>query len=282
MNELALFSGGGGGLLASRLMGWRTRCAVEIDAAARKVIVSRQRDGHLEPFPIWDDIRTFDGRDWRGSVDIVTGGFPCKGISAAGSREGLSNPRSGLVCEMLRVVDEVQPALVFAENSPRLRTNGLGAIIKELDRMGYQSCWCVLGAWHLGALHRRDRMWVLAAHPDRIALRKSEQREAGGWHQLQDGRCSFAQHDGEARAMADSGCSGLERLLFETGESQVGEFRSGSEQGVSLIRWPPEPDVGRVAHGVAHRVDRLRAIGNGQVPRVAVAAFRILRRSLDV
>lgn len=76
LNELALFAGGGGGILGSILLGWCTVCAVEIDPYCREVLLSRQRDGCLEPFPIWDDIKTFEGRLWRGHVDIVTGGFP--------------------------------------------------------------------------------------------------------------------------------------------------------------------------------------------------------------
>lgn len=78
MNELGLFAGAGGGLLASRLLGWRTVCAVEIDAYCQRVLAQRQLDGHLDPFPIWDDVRTFDGKPWRGAVDVVSGGFPAR------------------------------------------------------------------------------------------------------------------------------------------------------------------------------------------------------------
>jgi DNA (cytosine-5)-methyltransferase 1 len=88
MNELALFAGAGGGLLGGSQLGWRTRCAVEIDPYARKCLLSRRRDGVLEPFPIWDDIKTFSGYQWRGSIDIITGGFPCQDISSAGRGGG--------------------------------------------------------------------------------------------------------------------------------------------------------------------------------------------------
>lgn len=162
MNELSLFTGAGGGLLASRLLGWSTVCAVELEPYARKVLLQRQAEGHLERFPIWDDVCTFDGNPWRGSVDIVSGGFPCQNISAAGKREGITGKSSSLVYEMLRIVKEVQPRFVFAENSPQLRTNGLGAIISTLAGMGYHCAWGVLGAWHSGAPHRRNRLWLLA------------------------------------------------------------------------------------------------------------------------
>lgn len=80
MRELALFAGAGGGLLASRLLGWRPVCAVEFDGYRRSVLMARQDDGSLEPFPIWDDVRTFDGLPWRGRVDVVSGGFPARRI----------------------------------------------------------------------------------------------------------------------------------------------------------------------------------------------------------
>ena len=84
MNELALFAGAGGGILGGQLLGWRTVCAVENDEYARGVLLARQNDGRFDPFPIWDDVRTFDGRPWRGSADVVSGGFPCQDISSAG------------------------------------------------------------------------------------------------------------------------------------------------------------------------------------------------------
>ncbi|MCA9180554.1 MAG: DNA cytosine methyltransferase, partial [Planctomycetales bacterium] len=74
LNELALFAGAGGGILGGKLLGWRTVCAVEIDAYCRRVLMQRQNDGVLDPFPIWDDVRTFDGHAWRGKVDVVSAG----------------------------------------------------------------------------------------------------------------------------------------------------------------------------------------------------------------
>src|SRR5690606_18477959 len=126
----------------------------------------RQAEGHLERFPIWDDVRTFDGRPWRGLVNVISGGFPCQDISAAGKGLGLAGARSGLWFEYLRIVDEVRPEAVFAENSPLLRTRGLGTVLQGLTRLGYDVCWGVLGAGHIGAPHRRDRMWVVAIRND--------------------------------------------------------------------------------------------------------------------
>ena len=96
MNELALFAGAGGGILGGALLGWRTVCAVEINPYCRELLVARQNDGTLAPFPIWDDIRTFSGKPWRGVVDVVSGGFPCQDISLAGRGAGITGERSGL------------------------------------------------------------------------------------------------------------------------------------------------------------------------------------------
>jgi len=167
MDELALFAGAGGGLLASRLLGWRTRCAVELDPYAQRVLLARQRDGCLERFPIWDDVTTFDGRPWRGHVDVISGGFPCQDISSAGKGAGITGARSGLWVEMARIVREVRPRFVFVENSPMLTVRGLGVVLGDLAEMGFDAEWGVIGAHHAGAPHKRDRIWILARDPDR-------------------------------------------------------------------------------------------------------------------
>ena len=89
MNELALFAGAGGGILGGHLLGWRTVCAVEWEPYPASVLVARQNDKILPPFPIWDDVQTFDGKPWRGIVDVVSGGFPCQDISSAGGGQAL-------------------------------------------------------------------------------------------------------------------------------------------------------------------------------------------------
>ncbi len=123
---MALFSGAGGGILGGKLLGWRTVCAVEWEAYPASVLCARQNDGLLETFPIWDDVQTFDGKPWRGIVDVVSGGFPCQDISAGGKGEGIDGERSGMWREMVRVIHEVQPRFVFVENSPMLTSRGLG------------------------------------------------------------------------------------------------------------------------------------------------------------
>lgn len=164
LNELALFAGAGGGLLASMLHGWRTIAAVEIEDYPRRVLLQRQADGLLPRFPIWDDICTFDGKPWRGKVDIVTGGFPCQDISAAGKGEGIEGARSGLWQEMARVVDEVRPRYVYIENSPLLVRRGLTTVLRDLAKLGFDARWGVVGADDVAAPHKRKRAWVIATN----------------------------------------------------------------------------------------------------------------------
>ena len=162
MNELALFAGAGGGILGGHLLGWRTVCAVEWEPYPASVLAARQNDGLLPAFPIWDDVRTFDGRPWRGIVDVVSGGFPCQDISAAGKGAGIDGERSGLWGQMARIVGEVRPRYVFVENSPLLVGRGLVRVLADLAEMGFDARWGVIGAYAVGAPHRRDRCWIVA------------------------------------------------------------------------------------------------------------------------
>lgn len=167
MNELALFAGAGGGILGGHLLGWRTVCAVERDAYAAQVLAQRQNDGALPPFPIWSDVCSFDGRPWRGLVDVVSGGFPCQDISSAGKGAGIDGARSGLWKQMARIVGEVRPGFVFVENSPLLVKRGLAVVIGDLAELGYVSKWGVISAGEHGACHQRKRLWLIAADSER-------------------------------------------------------------------------------------------------------------------
>lgn len=305
LNELALFAGAGGGILGGKLLGWTTICAVEWDAYARDVLVARQNDGCLDPFPIWDDIQTFDGRPWRGRVDVVSGGFPCQDISAAGKGAGIEGERSGMWVEMARIIGEVRPRLALVENSPMLTSRGLGTCLGDLATMGYHARWGIVGAYHAGAPHKRDRIWIVATD---ATLNAGEQRraECAG---LQ--RSSWSANGGDD--MADARGEGLQRLELtgalrdeRNGTQTHGSTgECGSLPGSSIRHaagaglphrvngtmgqpgtlpesersdwWATEPELGRVAHGVACRVDRLRCIGNGQVPAVVPLAWDLLK-----
>ncbi|HCI2724798.1 TPA: DNA cytosine methyltransferase [Pseudomonas aeruginosa] len=265
MNELALFAGAGGGILGGNLLGWRTVCAVEFEPYAASVLAARQNDGILPPFPIWDDVRTFDGRPWRGLVDVVSGGFPCQDISAAGNGAGIDGERSGLWREMARIVGEVRPRFVFVENSPLLVRRGLAVVLGHLTELGYDARWCVMGAADVGAPHQRDRIWI-------VANASSGRRSEPSRWQVEQPRRTEAECTGEAMAYAH--CVWELQQTRGITNQRDGAVKCCEPRGQR--KWPAEPDVGRVAHGVASRVDRIKALGNGQVPRVAAAAFTYL------
>ena len=250
MNELALFAGAGGGILGGKLLGWRTVCAVEWEKYPACVLAARQNDGILPPFPIWDDVQTFDGRPWQGIVDVISGGFPCQDILVANANgDGLDGERSGMWKEMARIIGEVRPQYAFIENSPMLTIRGLERVLADLAQMGFDAEWGVLSAADVGANHLRERIWIVA--------------QANMAHTS----CKRLQGHGNKRSFDKS------KSQSPIARSCV-DYRSGTW-------WQSEPSIQRVVDGMAARVDRLKAVGNGQVPKVAAAAWNILKGRLD-
>ena len=304
LRELHLFAGAGGGILGGILLGHVPVCAVELEEYPRNVLLQRQRDGILPWFPVWDDVRTFDGRPWRGRVDLIAGGFPCQDISAAGKGAGIDGSRSGLWSEFARIIGEVRPHFVFVENSPNLTTRGLGRVLGDLATLGFDAEWCVLGADDAGAPHKRDRIWVLGRNTNRLhapsrgsqpgiqegpnsePLRDGDAAHAGSLgHGNQEGQIpaggNALEPGGNDLAHAFAGGPGWtdwsgwwsrepEEALRDAGRGR------GQEDGMQFL----ESELGRVADGMAFGVERLHAIGNGQVPQCAAMASRILYRRL--
>lgn len=274
-----LFAGAGGGLLGGLLLGWRTVCAVEIDRFCRDVLVARQNDGSLEEFPVWDDVRTFDGRPWAGCCDVLCGGFPCQNVSPLGDRTGIRGSKSCLWCEFARIAGEIRPRWVFAENSSDLIKLGLDVVLQDLDALGYDAEWKCLSAAELGAPHVRDRVWVLAKAREpglqgdagAPAAAGAEHRGGLGPAAAPEGVRLLADPDAERRE--EQGRPVPADAAVHTAELQ-GE--DDPERPVRCGWWESEPGVRRVADGVANGVDRLGALGNGQVPHVAALAFRDL------
>jgi DNA (cytosine-5)-methyltransferase 1 len=251
MNELALFAGAGGGILGGKLLGWRTICAVEIDPYCRRVLLARQRDGCLPRFPIWDDVTTFDGNPWRGRVDVVSGGFPCQDISAAGKGAGLSGERSGLWADFARIIGEVQPRFVLVENSPMLTLRGLGVVLGDLAALGYDARWGVISATDVGAPHLRERIWIVA-------------------HAVQDKqlyRRVFIGDNGTKREWTRQAERCQNWNGFEMGQAY---------NPVSLGNEADKSNSAGMANGVAYWMERVAAIGNGQVPAVVRLAWETL------
>jgi DNA (cytosine-5)-methyltransferase 1 len=247
VNELALFAGAGGGLLASKLLGWRTVCAVEIDAYCANVLVARQNEKILEPFPIWDDVSTFNGEPWSGIIDVVSGGFPCQDISAAGAVHGFTKGvegggRSGLWRQMARIIGEVRPNFVFVENSPMLASRGLSRVLGDLSQMGYDAKWGTLAASKYGAPHKRERMWIFA--------------NASGKRMERQGQGKYSE---KIRPWGQISEEDLHNMEPFTAHKSCGES--------PLLR---------VDDGMAYWMDRIKAIGNGQVPIVAKNAIEEL------
>lgn len=221
----------------------RTVLYCEYDRYAQGVLISRMRDGGLDPAPIWTDVRTLDGRPWRGCVDIISGGFPCQDVSVAGKRAGVKEGnRSGLWFEYARLIDEIRPGYAFIENVAGLVSNGFDRVLCDLAKMGYDAEWGVVSAAEAGANHRRERLWILS-YTDEKYFKKYRR-----WNQLSE----------ESR--------------------QVSFGRRGC---VARGHWQTEPAVGRVANGVEYRVDKLRLLGNGVVPQQAALAFQILSERIN-
>lgn len=292
MNLLSLFTGIGLHDLGLERAGFRIAAQVEIDPYCRAVL-----ERHWPEVTRFDDVRTVSADALRlagvGRIDLITGGFPCQDISVAGKGEGLDGKRSGLWHEMRRIVSNVRPDWVLAENVPALRTRGADRVLADLEAIGY-ACWpLVVGALHAGAPHRRLRVWIVA-HRDGDGLefeRRSEllDGERTARRNDADGRGEWrlgnADRAGLAILRGERGDDGAERQAAErAGRGDVpdaqGERREG--QGDGWIsgswarrngpRWPARPGqeqhdweaprltqsrVGGAAHGYARRVDVL-------------------------
>jgi DNA (cytosine-5)-methyltransferase 1 len=192
MNELSLFTGAGGGLLGTKLLGWKTVGYVENNDYCQKIIAQRIKDGIFDPAPIFGDIRTFlrkgYARSYQGMVDIITAGFPCQPFSVAGKHLGEKDQRN-LWPETLRCIQEIRPQYLLLENVPGLlsaktfiepqetqssscqsrmvQTHAepiwyMGTILADLAQSGYDARWDIVGASDIGANHRRKRLWIMA------------------------------------------------------------------------------------------------------------------------
>jgi DNA (cytosine-5)-methyltransferase 1 len=246
MRELSLFSGAGGGILGGKLLGWQTVCAVEIDEYCQRVLMQRQDDGIIEAFPIWPDIKTFDGYQWVGCVDIITGGFPCQDISVAGRGKGIEGNKSGLWVEMARIIREIRPRFAFVENSPMLTSRGLGTVLGDLAEMGFDARWGVFSACAIGAPHTRERMFILA-------------------------------YSGSERwDLLDKISQIQRRKLYCQGVEPRWDKPFNLPDAADRIIDTPSLNRIRNDDGLAEGMDRLKAIGNGQVPGVVEMAFLTL------
>ena len=156
LRALDLFSGIGG--ITHGLRGIVTPIAyVEKNTDAREFLEQK----HPE-IPVFDDVCTFDATEWKGKVDIITGGWPCTGFSVAGKGTGFDHEASGLFREIVRITKECEPKFVFLENSHVLSTpENIRVVVDAFDELGYDCRWLTCISTCIGALHQRKRWFCL-------------------------------------------------------------------------------------------------------------------------
>jgi DNA (cytosine-5)-methyltransferase 1 len=235
---LSLCSGAGGLELGVHLVLPEYRCVgyVEREARAAAALVARMEAQELAPAPVWDDLKTFDGRPWRGAVDLLTAGYPCQPFSTAGKRAGEADPRH-LWPDVHRVIEEVRPAGVFLENVAAHLTRGFDAVRRDLERVGYEVAAGVFSAAEVGATHKRACLFILA-HAARAGLRDGGGRLPG--HGLPDQRRS---------ALADTGGA----RLPDSQPADIRDARRREEWGAaSELRCAPVADADRQRRSLGH------------------------------
>lgn len=264
----SLFSGIGGFDLGFDRAGMQCAWQVEIDNFCRQVLAK-----HWPSVTRFEDIRDV-GRHNLSPIDVICGGFPCQPHSVAGKRRGAADDRD-LWPEYRRVIDELRPAWVVAENVPGIRTTILDAVLSDLGDLEYTATALVVPACALDAPHRRDRVWILAySDGDRRAGSSSghaalnQERDSSTRQPPRDYELYAVVSGGETLPYAD--IHGCERVEQQNGAGEEGEgpFGSPAKRSSAWSWWATEPDVGRVAYGVPNRVDRIRALGNAVVPQV--------------
>jgi len=290
IKHLDLFSGIGGFALAAHWAGFETVAFCEIETYCRQVLKK-----HWPSTPIHEDIRGLDGTEYA-AIDLITGGYPCQPFSLAGARKGEDDYRH-LWPQMLRIITQARPTWVVAENVTGHITMGLDQVLTNLESEGYAARPVVIPACAIDAPHRRDRVWIVAhsksshdgfSYASEIKRQEQKPGNSGSQNTVADTDSGNARrectgqetggnidkHVAPPRPMANANDTRpQEREVFAGGQSQARPTQPG-QAFKRNDRWPTEPGVGRVAHGVPCRVDRIKGLGNAIVPQVA---FQILK-----
>jgi DNA (cytosine-5)-methyltransferase 1 len=265
MNVLDLFSGIGGFSLGLERAGFKTVAFCEVDKNCHKVLKKNWPD-----VPIFTDVKTLKGSDINEPIDVICGGFPCQDISFAGKGAGLEGERSGLWWEFHRLIKEIKPKWVIAENVSALRSRGLDKVLSSLNEVGYDAEWHCIPASSVGAPHQRDRIWILA-YPNNSRSRTPECNFDSDREKIEQERNnkSFIGISGCGEDISNSNEFGTQiQIAGEYSSEQV--LRGSSETWRARVGefWSIEPSVGRVANGVSNRSHRIKQLGNAVVPQI--------------
>jgi DNA (cytosine-5)-methyltransferase 1 len=263
-----LFAGAGGGLLADLILGHTPVVAVEWEPYPCQVLRERAAEGWFPELRVWEgDVRLFDPSEYTGQVDCIHAGFPCQDISVAGKQAGVGEgTRSGLYREVLRIAGAVRPRYIFLENVAAIKSNGLEQVVKDLAIMGYDSRWLCIRASDVGAPHHRDRWFLLSDSKSKLGNGSNDNARVS----MESCSASEFGNNSWQNNMADSNITQCER------NERTERVQQEYTDIIGASWWKTEPNVGRVVDGVAARVDKLKAIGNGQVPLQVATAFTIL------
>lgn len=229
--------------------GFETKWQIENDPASNAVLKT-----HWPHVVRYGDIKTVDEKSLD-RVGLICGGYPCQPFSLAGKRVGEKDPRH-LWPDMFRIIRAVRPKYILLENVPGHLSMGFGRVLGDLATSGYDAEWQVLSAAGVGAPHLRRRLFIVAhANSERQCKSQNETHSIGG------------------APMADAAQQRRVGRLAGPGETQ-GQGPHSEIEGRGW--WSAEPNVGRMAHGVPARVDRLRCLGNSVVPQVAAKIGRLI------
>lgn len=282
LRVLDLFSGiGGFSLGLKRTGGFETAAFCEYDEFPRKVLAK-----HWPGVPIYPDVCELTAERLNAdgiSIDVICGGYPCQPFSNAGKRRGAEDDRH-LWPEMCRLIASLRPAWVIGENVAGHISMGLDDVLSDLDGLGYAAQAFIIPACAVNAPHRRDRVWVVAYASD--MQRNGGDDNAGEF--LGRKQVSEFGNSGGPENMANSQCDRLQRKpkTQHGKEAPSRECARGETSGATSFDgsngswWDIEPSVGRVAHGISDRVDRLKALGNAVVPQIPEMIGRAILKSL--
>jgi DNA (cytosine-5)-methyltransferase 1 len=294
---LDLFSGIGGFSLGLERAGMETIAFCEFDEHAQKVLRK-----HWPDVPIHSDVRSLNGHDYRGTVDVVCGGFPCQDLSTAGKRIGFDGERSSLYGEMLRVISECMPRYAIFENVTGLISGDKGRwfakFLYDLAEIGFDAEWHCITASDLGAHHHRDRVWIIAYPSVQRSICSILTPESSSKRTKSDDESVTGRSEVYGREIINDGINGESLLPMahaSSARSEVGLAEQGIRQeGYARIsvhlsneirrargesgmeRWSIEPKLGRLAHGVPNRSHRLKQLGNAVVPQIPEAIGRAI------